>query len=218
MGYYRRYNRQPRQNNPELVARIEAVAARGVKTLSDWERTFMGYLLESAKKWGRLTAKQHDIFQRIEKKTDPEHIEAMKAWRQEWSENPERAHMLRFAAGYYMANPPYYREVAQKILNDSSYVPSEKLYHKMVMNKYVQRAYENSQEAVKYPAGTMVAIRDSANVPSSHRNFRGKLAMVIEVAQDHLHATRGTRQVTILPIGSINTLLSEERYLKPSRI
>ena len=86
MGYYRRYNRQPRQNNPELVARIEAVAARGVKTLSDWERTFMGSLLESAKKWGRLTAKQHDIFQRIEKKTDPEHIEAMKAWRQEWSE------------------------------------------------------------------------------------------------------------------------------------
>ena len=72
MGYYRRsYSRQPRQNNPELVERIEKTAARGTSSLTDWERSFLGSLLDSAKKWGRLTAKQHEVYQRIEKKTDP---------------------------------------------------------------------------------------------------------------------------------------------------
>ena len=83
MGYYgrRSYSRQPRENNPELVTRIEKTAARGTSSLSDWERSFMGSLLDSAKKWGRLTAKQHEVFQRIEKKTDVyEPIEGNLCW------------------------------------------------------------------------------------------------------------------------------------------
>ena len=222
MGYYRGYRgynrRQPRQDNPELVARIEAVAARGVKTLSDWERTFMGSLLESAKKWGRLTARQHDVFQRIEKKTDPASIQAAAVWRDNWLGSPDKARMLKFAANYYKANPPYFGDVTDKILNDSDYIPSEKLYRKMVENKYVQRALENSRQPIKYPAGTMVMVRDSKSMPSTHYNHRGQLAMVISVSDEHIHATRGTRPVTILPVGSTETLPSEERWLKASRV
>lgn len=218
MGYYRRYNRrQPRQNNPELVARIETVAARGVKTLSDWERTFMGSLLESAKKWGRLTARQHEVFQRIEKKTDPANIQAAAAWRDHWLASPDKARMLKFAANYYKANPPYFGEVSSKILNDPDYIPSEKLYRKMVENKYVQRAWENTHAPVKYPAGSMVLIRDSKSLPGSLYKLRGKLAMVISVAEEHLHATRGARPVTILPVGGTEMLQAEERWLKTSR-
>jgi hypothetical protein len=141
VGYYgRRYysKRQPRQDNPELVARIEKAASRGTRTLTDWERSFMGSLLDSAKKWGRLTAKQHDVFQRIERKTDPAHVKAVADWRTNFTDDMREA--LVFAANYYKANPPYYGDVADRILNDSSYIPSEKLYRKMVENKYVQRA------------------------------------------------------------------------------
>jgi len=174
-------------------------------------------LLESAKKWGRLTARQHDVFQRIEKKTDPENIKARNTWRQSWSEDPEKARLLKFAANYYKANPPYFGDASDKILNDSDYIPSEKLYRKMVENKYVQRAMENSRQPIKYPAGTMVLVRDMKSMPSTHYNHRGKLAMVISVSDEHIHATRGTRPVTILPVGSTQTLPSEERWLKTSR-
>ena len=164
MGYYgrRSYSRQPRENNPELVTRIEKTAARGTSSLSDWERSFMGSLLDSAKKWGRLTAKQHEVFQRIEKKTDPAHQEAIKSWRANFTDEMRTA--ARFAANYYKANPPYFSEAADRILLDSSYIPSEKLYRTMVENKYVQRAMAHAQSAPLYAAGSMVKVRDSQSV------------------------------------------------------
>ena len=216
MGYYgRRYSRQPRQNNPELVSRIEKVAARGVSSLTDWERNFLTSLRESAKKWGRLTAKQHEIFQRIEKNSDPDVIAARNWWRDNWTE--EKRELAVFAANYYKANPPYFGDAAARILNDSEYIPSEKLYRKMVENKYVTRAYENNNMPIKFPAGTMVCVRDSSQVGGRARAYRGKLAMVISVSEHALHATRGARSYCILPIGADRQIETEERYLKTAR-
>ncbi len=214
MGHYgRRYNRQPRQNNPELVARIEKTVAQGVSTLTDWERSFLSSLLESANKWGRLTAKQHEVYQRIEKKSDPAFQSARKAWNDSWDD--EKRTMLVFAANYYKANPPYYGDVASRILNDPNYIPSEKLYRKMVENKYVQRAMANAAAMPLYAVGTMVTIRDSLNVPL--RSLRGQDVLVVDVETDVLHATRGSRSYTVLPIGAGETVAIQERWLKKSR-
>ena len=217
MGYYgRRYysNRQPRQDNPELVARIEKAAARGTSSMSDWERSFMGSLLDSAKKWGRLTAKQHEVFQRIEKKTDPAHQAAVSAWRSSFTD--EMRESLVFAANYYKANPPYYGEVADRILNDSSYIPSEKLYRKMVENKYVQRARVNAQSGPLYTVGSMVTVRDSKNVGGPIRIHRGKDAVVLEVGSG-LSATKGAREYVVLPVGATKPVTTQERYIKKKR-
>ena len=216
MGYYgrRSFSRQPRQSNPELVSRIEKTAARGVTTLTDWERQFMSSLLESAKKWGRLTAKQHEVYQRIEKKSDPAFQAARKSWNTSWT--PEKRAMLVFAASYYKANPPYYGDVADRILNDSNYIPSEKLYRKMVENKYVQRAFANAAATPLYAVGTMVTIRDSTSNPT-RTSLRGQDVLVVDVEQDVLHATKGSRSYTVLPIGAGETLVIQERWLKKSR-
>jgi hypothetical protein len=219
MGYYgRRYfaKKQPRQDNPELVSRIEKTAARGTSTLTDWERSFMGSLLDSAKKWGRLSAKQHEVFQRIEKKTDPAHQRAISDWRVAWLTNPEMHEAIVFAANYYKANPPYYGEVADRILNDPSYIPSEKLYRKMVENKYVQRAMANAQSDALYIVGSMVTVRDSGSVRGATSFHRGKDAVVLEV-QDILSATKGSRIYQILPVGAALPIETEERYLKKKR-
>ncbi len=217
MGYYgrRHYsNRQPRQDNPQLVSRIEKAAARGTSSLSDWEREFMGSLLDSAKKWGRLTAKQHEVFQRIEKKTDPTHQAAVNAWRAGFTRDMREA--LVFAANYYKANPPYYGEVADRILNDSSYIPSEKLYRKMVENKYVQRARANAQSGPLYVVGSMVTVRDSKSVGGPIRPYRGKDAVILEV-RDGLSATKGAREYVVLPVGAIKPVETQERYIKKKR-
>jgi len=217
MGYYgRRYfaKKQPRQDNPQLVSRIEKAAARGTSSLSDWERSFMGSLLDSAKKWGRLTAKQHEVFQRIEKKTDPAHQAAVSAWRSSFTD--EMRESLVFAANYYKANPPYYGEVADRILKDSSYIPSEKLYRKMVENKYVQRAQANAQSGPLYAVGSMVTVRDSKSVGGPIRPYRGKDAVILEV-RDGLSATKGAREYVVLPVGEIKPIETQERYIKKKR-
>ncbi len=216
MGYYRRsYSRQPRQNNPELVERIEKTAARGTSSLTDWERSFLGSLLDSAKKWGRLTAKQHEVYQRIEKKTDPKVIAARKQWYDSFTEDM-REHLL-FAASYYKKNPPYFGDAAERILTDDKYVPSEKLYRKMVENKYVQRALANASTGPKFQPGTMAMVRDSRSIGGRIGLHRGKLVMVIAVEQDVRSATKGARSITVLPIGETDTIVTQERYLKTAR-
>ncbi len=197
-----------------LVERIQKTAAQGVSSLTDCERNFLSSLLESANKWGRLTAKQHEVFQRIEKKSDPAFQSARKAWNE--SRTPEKRTKLVFAANYYKANPPYYGDVAERILNDSNYIPSEKLYRKMLENKYVQRAMANAAAPPLYAVGTMVTIRDSMSNPT-RASLRGQDVLVVEVEQDVLHATKGTRSYTVLPIGAGETLVIQERWLKKSR-
>ena len=215
MGYYgRRYysNRQPRQNNPELVERIEKTAARGTSTLTDWERNFLGSLLDSAKKWGRLTAKQHEVYQRIERKSDPAHIKAVNDWRANFTEEMREAAV--FAANYYKANPPYFGDAATRILNDSSYIPSEKLYRKMVLNKYVQRAMEHAKSGPLYEVGTMVTVRNSQSVRGLLSRHKNQPVLIVEAQQDVTSATKGARKYKVLPIGGDKPIETEERYLK----
>ena len=216
LGYYgrRSYSRQPRENNPELVARIEKAAARGTSSLSDWERSFMGSLLDSAKKWGRLTAKQHEVFQRIERKTDPAHQKAISDWRANFTEEMREAAV--FAANYYKANPPYFGDAATRILSDSSYIPSEKLYRKMVENKYVQRARQNANTAPLYAVGSMVTVRNSGNVRGITASYRGKDAIVL-VVESAMSATKGARIYKVLPVGAPLPIETEERYIKKKR-
>jgi hypothetical protein len=213
VGYYRRDTLNAHfGSKAELVDRIEKIAARGTTTLTDWERSFLGSLRDSAKKWGRLTAKQHDVFQRIEVKSNPKHIAARKVWDNSFT--PDMREKLKFAAEYYKANPPYFGDAADRILSNPDYMPSEKLYRKMVENKYVQRAIDNDNEETKYPAGTMVMIRNSQSIGGRLSHFRGKLAMIVECEQNVRSATKGARKLTVLPVGSMETIKTEERYIK----
>ena len=222
MGYYRRDTLNAHFGTPfptpkaELIDRIEKIAARGTTTLTDWERSFLGSLRDSAKKWGRLTAKQHDVFQRIERKSNPEHIAARKKWNEGFT--PAMRENLKFAAEYYKANPPYFGDAAARILSNPDYMPSEKLYRKMVENKYVQRALDNANETAKFPAGTMAMVRDSAQVQGRICAHRGQLVMVVECADKVRSATKGSRRLTVLPVGCMETIRTEERFLKKARV
>ena len=217
-GYYRRPAR-PRVDTDakqELLNRIETAAGRGVTILNDWERNFLQSLRDSASRYGRLTESQHDVFKRIENKTDPAQIKARNAWRDNFT--PEMRDMLVFAAKYYKANPPYYGDAAARILADNNYMPSEKLYRKMVENKYVQRAMKNSVTAPKFEVGSMVTVRNSQAIRHFETSrVRGKDAIVIDVEEQVNNATKGSRKITILPVGAALPVVTEERWLKPCR-
>ena len=124
---------------------------------------------------------------------------------------------LKFAAEYYKANPPYFGDAAERILSNDEYMPTEKLYRKMVENKYVQRAINNANEETKYPAGTMVMIRKSQSVGGRLSTWRGKLAMIVECEQDVRSATKGARKLTVLPVCSMETIKTEECFIKKAK-
>ena len=222
MGYWARQRYQQTKHEAssmskkDLTERIEKVAARGVTMMSDWERNFLSSLLESTAKWGRLTVKQHDILQRIEKKTDPKNIAARKTWVESFT--PDMRDKLRFAAEYYLANPPYFGDAARRILAEDEYIPTEKLYRKMVLNKYVQRALDNASQVPKFTVGTMVMVRDSQSVPYPSSKLRGKLVMIVECEDDVRSATKGSRKIKVLPVGGLETIETEERYLKKAKV
>ena len=74
---------------------------------------------------------------------------------------------------------------------------------------------ENDASRPLYAVGTMVTIRDSMNIPL--RTLRGQDVLVVDVEQNVLHATKGARSYTVLPIGAGETLMIQERWLKKSR-
>ena len=189
-------------------ARIEKLLEN--PALNDSSRSFAESLLGNCKKWGSLTAKQWSAFERMEARFDPEVIAARKDWHDGWYEN--MAQKLQIAAKYYLKNPPYFGEVAAKIVEDKTYIPSEKLYRKMVENKYVQKVLAIYETEPAYANGSLVQVRNSQNTP--FRSLRGKIALVVSNEGDVSSAAKGGRPYTILPFGSEKTYRVEERWLK----
>ena len=178
--------------------------------LNESTRSFAESLLGNCKKWGSLTTKQWSAFERMEARFDPEVIAARKDWNDAWNE--DMAAKLQIAAKYYLKNPPYFGEVAAKIIEDITYIPSEKLYRKMVENKFVQKVITTYNMPPAYSAGSLVQVRKSQQCP--HHRLKGTIALVVTNEGDISSAAKGGRPYTILPFGSDKTYRVEERWLK----
>ena len=106
----------------------------------------------------------------------------------------------------------YFGEVAAKIIEDETYIPSEKLYRKMVENKYTQKVLATYASEPAYDAGSLVKVRSSQNCP--HHRLKGSIALVVSNEGDISSAAKGGRPYTILPFGASKTFRIEERWLK----
>ena len=182
------------------------------KDLSFSNRSFTESLKKSHKKWKFLTPAQWGAFERMEARYDPAIIDARKEWTNDW--NDEKAKNLRVAAEYYIQNPPYFGDIAAKIVSDETYIPSAKLYRKMVENKYVQKVLTTRASEPVFAVGSLVKIRKT-----SRTNFllRDRIAMVVDNNGPVRTSAKGGKTYTILPFGESNTIKIEERWLKRHR-
>jgi len=193
------------------LAHIEKfLAIEGVK---DSERSFALSLRGSITKYGRLTNRQWSAFQRMEARYNPEVIAQRKQWVDSWNE--EKAENIRHAARYYRANPPYFADLADNVLTDSDFVPSEKQYRAMVENKYTQKVLEMIKNTPIFPVGALVQVRKTAK--GGAWKFRERPAMIIANDGPVTSAAKGARTYTILPFGESITFDIQERYLKKKR-
>jgi hypothetical protein len=123
---------------------------------------------------------------------------------------------MTIAAHYYLANPPYFRDVAEKALGDDSFVPSERAYAKMVENKYATKVIESTRSKPKFNPGSHVALRANANVGWSIP--RAGTAVVLKAdASPVISPARGSKIYSVLFFGKTETVHVEERWLKKAK-
>jgi len=195
----------------DQTKKLDAFLAKAI--ISTSERSFGESLRTSLTKWGKLTAKQWGAFQRMEARHSPEVLASRKVWTDAWDE--ERARKLKVAAEYYLNNPPYFGDAARSIVADEAYVPSEKLYRKMVENKYVQKVLDTLAADALYPAGSLVKVRKTAR--QGAYKLRDRIAMVVSTDGPIKSAAKGAKTYTILPFGESATVEIQERWLKKHR-
>ena len=208
-----------------LVARIEKAVSDADGRLSQWEQGFLESLKEQASRRGRLSHKQIEILERIEaQKCSAEARAQAAAWCSSY--NDEKRAIAVTAAKYYQANPPYFGGMADKILNDPDYIPSEKAYRKMCENKYVKRVLAEMAKAPVFAVGDMVALR-SGNFSEKVRRDMRRLAYAVDKVPNEVallvlsvntesvtSAVKGAKEYTVLPVGLSTTFTFEERHLK----
>jgi len=176
--------------------------------LGDRDRAFVESLKRGFTRWGNLSEKQQYALQSIAERYSPEGQARLENWSEVYrSEHREEAII---AAHYYLANPPYYGDLSEKILNDESFIPSEKQVRSITKNKYAQKVIAATLAEAKYPVNSLVEGR-----ASSSRSIRGKKAFVLQVNSGPVtSAAKGVKKYLVLPVGEATPVVVEERHIK----
>jgi len=179
------------------------------EVLNDWERGFCESVTDALTRYGHLTPKQDETVQKIhEKYTDQE-----KNKRENWSRSftPEMRDIMKVVARYYIDNPPYFNTTAQSVINNPEFLPSEKQYRAMCENKYAIRVITNWNAPDAFVPGQLVTARKNSAIS---RRLVGQPLLLVEYLPQVLDPVKGTRQIRVLPVGSANVQITQERYLK----
>jgi len=174
---------------------------------------FLESLKSSLDKWGDLTQKQINALERIEYLSSPAGLRYAENWKKEYLDNLQAK--AKICARYYLANPPYFNDLASKIISSSEFVPTEKQFRAMCENKYTIRVLKEAQREPLFATGDIVQIRDAATMPYPLFGLRGKPCVVIEndtgIVTTH---AKGAKQYRVLPFGQSTVIDCQERYLK----
>jgi hypothetical protein len=208
--YYRNYHRRApveKVTNEDIPDRL--VTLSGNSNVPQNTKDFLQSLADAFKKYKGLTVRQFEAFEKVEKRFSAEKIAERKAWSGEYT--PERRSIAKICAEYYLANPPYFGDLAKKIVHDPDFVPSERQWRALCENKYAKKVLASAASEPKFLNGSMVMGRATSNSVF----IRNKLLLIIEAnAAPVKSAAKGSKIYRVLPVGSPNTILVEERLLK----
>ena len=181
--------------------------------LSNWEKGFITSVNSYFQKYGRVSNKQWSTIQKVEANHSPEVI----AQRQEWNDNfdDEKRQKWELAMDYYENNPPYFQDLVHQYRTSPEMIPVEKLYNKIVNNKYIQKVISVSHAEPLYDVGSLVQVRKVAKGP--YYKFRECIALVVDNNGPVTSAANGAKTYSVLPFGQTAPIKIQERWLKKKR-
>ena len=193
--------------------RLEKLIEEKKKSKDPSGLDFLESLQTSLEKWGDLTAKQMIAFERIEYLSSEQGMEYVISWQKEYSSNlTEKA---KICSRYYLANPPYFNDLASKTLSNPAFIPTEKQYRAMCENKYTSRVIKEFYRDPDFANGDIVQVRENTTLPYHLYVIKGKPCVVINNNTGTIttHA-KGAKVYKVLPFGQSKLFECQERYLK----
>ena len=198
-----------------LPTRIENVMKK--PSVNEGTKRFLLSLLRQVDTRGSLSEKQLESLRRIEQRNSEEFLIKKEKWSALYDE--EKREVAKICALYYTRGlTGYYTDLAEKVLKDPDFVPSEAQWRAMCLNKFATRVVEETRSEPKYPIGAMVEFRKGL-APILYRDSKQTtIAIVIESnVGPVLKAAKGSKRYTILPVGESMTIEVEERRIKKYR-
>tara|TARA_R110000824_G_scaffold332200_1_gene518845 strand:+ start:2143 stop:2796 length:654 start_codon:yes stop_codon:yes gene_type:complete len=171
-------------------------------------KKFLESVYEQYDKNGELSEAQLNAVKKIENKYSKETLEDYEKWKSNYDK--EKKEIATLCALYYKINPPYFAELAQNILDDENFIPTQRQYDGMCNNKYTKKVVEQTKAEPKFSVGQLLRGRKTAPL-----TIRDKYFSVIEIgAKPITSAALGAKIYTLLPLGKTQVAYCEERFLK----
>ena len=205
--------------NTEMGLRLAALDSR-IGGRSSWDAGFVESLIRQEAQGRNLSDSQITTLEKVEARNTDEIVAAREAWRNGGYGEFDRA-CMRIALTYY-AQTQYFMGPRADFFADDNYIPSFEVYDKIVNNQYARKVLAAWDAAPKFAAGSMVQLR--ATTPTSRRrqpsgaHLRSNVVcVVISTSEPIISAAKGCKRYKVLPVGSAETFLVEERDLKIRR-
>jgi len=138
------------------------------------------------------------------------------SWTKKW--NKKKRELAEVCAKYYIANPPYYNDLAHRILTNSDFIPTESQYNRLTNNKYSAILLAEYSSESEFSTGDTVYIRTPAARKLELQTFLNQPMIILKLsAAPIVSMATGAKRHMVLPFNSEVPLVIEERYLKKTR-
>jgi len=209
-----------KRREAEIAARSEDPLNKRLQALLDNEelntstREFITSLHQQFNSRGNLTPGQLAALEKVEARHTPEALASKATWVASY--DVEKRNLARIVAEYYLPTG-YFHDLAEKILADDTFIPTEKQFNSITGNKYAQKVLTATLDKPKFAVGSTVMLRSKAPIGYQNRTALSVPALVIANEGTVKSAARGAKPYTILPFGQTEPIQTEERHLKKFR-
>lgn len=210
-SYYRGYKKVEKSKikDDSILERIENILQ--IPFVYGNTKKFLESIYKQYNKNGNITETQMNAVKRVEEKYSKETVEKHEKWKAQY--DSEKKEIAKICAFYYKNNPPYFKELAEKILDDLNFTPTEKQFNSMCENKYAQKVVKETKSEPKFTPGQLVQGRKNAPI-----KIRDCYFSIIEIgAMPVTSSAKGAKIYTLLPLGKTQMVECEERFLKKMR-
>tara|TARA_R110000824_G_scaffold17084_2_gene69869 strand:+ start:2529 stop:3182 length:654 start_codon:yes stop_codon:yes gene_type:complete len=206
--YYSKYKKisKPKIKDDSVLERIENILK--IPFVFGSTKQFLQSIHEQYNRNGNMTKAQLNAIVKIEDKYSEETMAQYEEWVSNYDNKKQE--IAKICACYYKHNPPYFKDLSEKILNEADFIPTEKQYKSMCENKFTQKVIRETQSVPKFIVGQLVQGRKNAPI-----KIRDLYFSVIEVgSKPVLSAAKGAKIYTLLPLGKTQVAECEERFIK----
>ena len=201
-------------NNEEIKSLLTSVADF-IPQASQWEQGFFESVKSQFDKKYTLSVKQIETVQKIAAKFSPEAIREREAWYESFTDFQKEN--LRVCADYYKGTG-YYRDLVERVLTDSNFVPSPKQYKMMCENKYAEKVLDAYRAEPKFPVGSLATLRKYRS--NGYMAITGAPmwadinVLVLATNEPIVSSAKGCKRYKCMVVGGTDTFYCEERDLK----